>query len=276
MNKSLVMSSCRSDGVLLRADCPATTLDAAWVASFDDGLARHAAATFTAIGGWRWSYVLAINLDLALDVPAAELWPSCGDGGHTHGRGGHDGTIDSSDSDGNTDGTRSNTDGNERVRARGIGSYVTANDTSAAGALVAWEHKMGVSIGPYLDLPPSGSLVLGACPQVHDMTPGWRYMVTAPVLPSQWVLLGELDKVVPVSKRRFSSVTSTASAPLTATVKVIVSETVSIAVLTPHERTTAVVTVCAAKRNKSAPQASNDDAEVVMVLTCSETSCHCQ
>ena len=41
MNKSLIMRSCRSDGVLLRADHAGTALDATWKTSFNDFKPRH-------------------------------------------------------------------------------------------------------------------------------------------------------------------------------------------------------------------------------------------
>ena len=73
MNRSLLMRSCRDDGVLLRADKPATAIEQTWVASFDDLKPRHVWGTFSQIGTARWSYVLALSLDDPLAVPMATL-----------------------------------------------------------------------------------------------------------------------------------------------------------------------------------------------------------
>lgn len=78
MNKSLVLRSCRADGVLLRTDKPATVLDAAWAAAFDDLTPRHVNGAFTQIGSFRWSYVHGINLGAPFDVTSVDLCPECG------------------------------------------------------------------------------------------------------------------------------------------------------------------------------------------------------
>jgi len=97
INRSLVMRTCREDGVLLRAAKPITMLDAAWRSTFErtpkTSLSPPLAGpnvtnvwgTFSQVGGLRWSYVLGIGLqepfllrvaDLATtgELIAAEYW----------------------------------------------------------------------------------------------------------------------------------------------------------------------------------------------------------
>jgi hypothetical protein len=76
MNKSLVLRSCRSDGILLRPTKPATMLDAAWSASFHDLVPRYVQSAFSHIGGHRWSYVLSLNLEAEFSVTATDLHSS--------------------------------------------------------------------------------------------------------------------------------------------------------------------------------------------------------
>lgn len=73
MNKSLIMKSCRADGVLLRADKPATAIDQSFAASFDDLKPRHVWGSYSQTGAARWTYLLALNLDAPLTVPMATL-----------------------------------------------------------------------------------------------------------------------------------------------------------------------------------------------------------
>jgi hypothetical protein len=73
LNKSLLMQSCRDDGVLLRPDKPATAVDHSWVLSFDDLKPRFIWGTFSQVGSARWSYVLSLNLDQPVSVPMATL-----------------------------------------------------------------------------------------------------------------------------------------------------------------------------------------------------------
>ena len=76
MNRSLVMRSCREDGVLLRPDKPATAIEASWQASFDSLEPIYAWGTFSQVGAARWSYLLGLNLVDALRVPMESLDPA--------------------------------------------------------------------------------------------------------------------------------------------------------------------------------------------------------
>jgi hypothetical protein len=56
------------------------------------------------------------------------------------------------------------------------------------------------------------SLVLPPCPEVSQMTLGHTLWTVAPVLFGGWALLGEPEKIVKVSSRRFSGIVSTTTA----------------------------------------------------------------
>jgi hypothetical protein len=73
MNRSLLMRSCREDGVLLRPDKPATAIEQSFAASFQDLKPRHVWGTFSQVGSARWTYILSLNLDEPLSVPMATL-----------------------------------------------------------------------------------------------------------------------------------------------------------------------------------------------------------
>lgn len=78
LNKSLVMRSCRTDGVLLRPSWPATAIDASFRVTFDslDPLYLWAAHSYTC--GLTFVYLLSINLDTPLRVKLADLVPMGG------------------------------------------------------------------------------------------------------------------------------------------------------------------------------------------------------
>ena len=76
-NRSLILSSCRDDGVLLRADKPVTMLDSALrlsgFAPSQTPRAVNAWATYTQIGDLRWSYVLGLDLLAPVSVTPMDL-----------------------------------------------------------------------------------------------------------------------------------------------------------------------------------------------------------
>lgn len=229
MNKSLVMRSCRSDGVLLRADKPATLLDSTWARSFDDLQPRRVAAAFTELaGGLRWSYILAINLADPYAVSAEDL----------------------------------------------------AGGSAANPKYVVCQFGTTCSSGPFVDLASTTTpLMVPARPQLDEMTPGWSFAVAAPILSSGWVLLGEVEKIVAVSGRRFRNVVATTSMPLQATVLAAVGETVEVAVLPAGERTRPIVVRCettsaAPPRAPSLP--AGEDPDVLLTLRCpTPSTCTC-
>eukprot|EP00755_Sulcionema_specki_P019009 Sspe_Gene.68324::Locus_40308_Transcript_1_1_Confidence_1.000_Length_1877::g.68324::m.68324 len=74
MNKSLIMRSCRSDGVLLKPDKPLTALESSFVAALDN---YHFTiwGTNSDVGGYRWGYVMGLDLKEAYSVPITDIHP---------------------------------------------------------------------------------------------------------------------------------------------------------------------------------------------------------
>eukprot|EP01065_Artemidia_motanka_P022599 TRINITY_DN267_c0_g3_i1.p1 TRINITY_DN267_c0_g3~~TRINITY_DN267_c0_g3_i1.p1 ORF type:complete len:779 (+),score=186.73 TRINITY_DN267_c0_g3_i1:75-2339(+) len=111
-------------------------------------------------------------------------------------------------------------------------------------------------------------LVLPPCPQQGEDY-GMNYYVTAPVLESNWVLLGEMSKIVTASEVRFSNIVASGAA-MTARVTVTEGEEALVALLRPvdvyklfDEGTSRVVPVTARCSGAAAQ------------LVCSTTSCGC-
>ena len=88
-NRSLIMRSCRDDGVLLRADKPATMMDAAFTAlQFEGGTGAELAAINVwsthsdirrASGGSsavRFGYVLGLDLLRPFNITTADILPA--------------------------------------------------------------------------------------------------------------------------------------------------------------------------------------------------------
>lgn len=79
-NRTLIMRSCRDDGVLLRADKPITMLDSALLAVpfADDGVAIapiNVWATHSNIGPLRYGYVLGLDLNRTFSVFPRDIFP---------------------------------------------------------------------------------------------------------------------------------------------------------------------------------------------------------
>lgn len=77
--RSIVMRTCRADGVLLRPSLPLATLDLAFTKPTGKPNDNSAAPLWWAAhdnhGALRWSYFLSINSDAAVSVdPATLLW----------------------------------------------------------------------------------------------------------------------------------------------------------------------------------------------------------
>ena len=77
MNRSLVMRSCRSDGVLLRPSWPATAVDASFVHSFNSLKPLYLWTAHSLVGAHQFSLVLSINLEEPTTMTVSEI---CGGG----------------------------------------------------------------------------------------------------------------------------------------------------------------------------------------------------
>ena len=200
----LLMSLCRSDGLLLKPDKPARTIDAYWLgtvftntkSSSNSSTGEHIAPVGKALwttavvhGGLTWGYVLAaetstdwrgtpatLNLPGGSNASAGVTWlrPK-----HTSsGGGGGDGSLSGAA---------------ERERVYGIGdaqrldpAAIQLSPFSAAAPLVV--SATGTSYGDFA---------------LH---------CTAPTLSNGMYLLGELAKVVSMAAARFREVTATSAA----------------------------------------------------------------
>ena len=75
MNRSLVMRSCRSDGVLLRPSWPATALDVTFRLAFDTLRPVYLWAARSFVGSLSYVYLLSINLDAPLEISMHDVYP---------------------------------------------------------------------------------------------------------------------------------------------------------------------------------------------------------
>lgn len=186
MNRSLVLRSCREDGVLLRADKPATAIDTSWSKSFDTLKPIHAWGTFSQVGSARWSYLLGLDLVDPLRIPVSTLDPAAVEAAEAVA-----GTGDS---------------------GRSWVAYEGWHGIAASATVGSVCHKTNTCF-QLLQASGSGAgsqeLVLPRCTQVSDMMLGHTLWNVAPVLPGGWVYLGETDKIVAASGRRLYSWDST-------------------------------------------------------------------
>ena len=169
---TLVRRTARSDGVLLKPDRPALALDSVYFqeAFGKGGPKGEVTATFVEIGKLRWRFILGAALEADYDVTASDF--------------AYDGSGKETDLDG-----------------------------------VAWSRTYGDAFGPpeAADLVEYGTGPLAPGPlrltlpaQASEDDWGkytlWR---TAPRACEGlgWALLGEMDKLISISKQRFSAVT---------------------------------------------------------------------
>ena len=230
-NASLVMRSCRSDGVLLRADKPITALDVAFQHSFSaPGSINNVWSTHSAAGGYRFAYVLALNLEAPFPVSVADVWPEAPQG--------------------------------QRY--------------------IAYEYWFGVERNQFTAVDASSPYNVAACPPPADrraMCSG--YYIFAPVLPSEWVYLGEPGKIVVASAHRVAAMSGTvASHTQSATLVGAPGEVITAAFLSPNSvqqlflnarqgggGVTPVHVAC------TVPQCGQGDCSVQ--VQCSGTTCRC-
>ena len=187
-NRSLIMRSCRSDGLLLKADKPATMLDAALKASGFD----------------RWANPLAINVWGAhSDVPLLASTDADGGGSSANSTSVRFGYI-----------IGLNLVAPFNVYPHDICSRAHA---SPPNAFVAWEYwggpsregqgrsRMKAEATQTIPVTESTPLTLPATGEPKDAaTIASSYYVLAPVLQNGWVFHGEPQKIVAASSRRVS------------------------------------------------------------------------
>jgi hypothetical protein len=202
-NRSLIMRSCREDGVLLRADKPTTMLDSAFVALPFEGGGCNGSEWFdltcevinvwathsdveTSDGTVRYGYVLGLDLKAPFEVTPMDILPA-------------------------TNATRRAPAEAAAVAGERVGNSGTDGEPGVGGSSPArqyrvWEYWRGISPGP--------DTVTAACDDTHPFSvPAAEananravivsgYYIMAPVLPNGWTYLGEPGKLVVASARR--------------------------------------------------------------------------
>ena len=176
-NAALALATCRADGVLLQPAKPLTPLDATWWPS-NAASAEWLLGSYSSVGGTGalWQYIVAVDVPCATTQPlhpAADLyWPA---GAMLPERFAV---------------WRWGTECTNGERAYTPGSCISLVDTSAPGGS-------------------GGELIACTTPgtKFANGTHAWSLTTLAPLLPGPgWTLLGEPEKFVGVSSRRFSHV----------------------------------------------------------------------
>eukprot|EP01064_Diplonema_japonicum_P023541 TRINITY_DN33977_c0_g1_i1.p1 TRINITY_DN33977_c0_g1~~TRINITY_DN33977_c0_g1_i1.p1 ORF type:complete len:756 (+),score=94.55 TRINITY_DN33977_c0_g1_i1:52-2319(+) len=70
---SLISTTCRSDGILLRPDRSATTMDIAFKVGFSSVAAPNIWSTYSEAAGYRWVYILGLNLKDGIEITPLDL-----------------------------------------------------------------------------------------------------------------------------------------------------------------------------------------------------------
>mmetsp|Transcript_28175 Transcript_28175/g.52614 ORF Transcript_28175/g.52614 Transcript_28175/m.52614 type:complete len:774 (-) Transcript_28175:206-2527(-) len=183
MNRSLIMRTCRDDGLMLRADFPSVPLDKTFAVGFDAVKPVHVWATSSWLPSSSesqsqsesesesqsrsesesqsqslpYTYVVALNLDDPFEISLGDLQSSAG----------------------------------SSPTGRFIAREVMANGTLFP---LTSERLRPVDEGHSAQLP--------ACPVIDPLTAGSVFWTFAPVLANDWAYLGEVDKIVSASSRR--------------------------------------------------------------------------
>lgn len=231
LNPTVIMSSCRSDGVLLRADWPLLTLDAAFRTAFDTHGSPHVWGTHTTVSGLRWGMVLGVSTTMDIPVPFSDL------------------------------GLTPNLD------------YVVVDMWSTKNGTAAPTVK-GVSRKV-------GNFVVPTSPPPTDNSDVGSYQLLAPITTTGWCVLGDVSKVVPTSRRRFSDMIGSgtlAAGELTATLRGASGEAFTVWYLTPSATTSLLAGMTGLTPTPVQCQASycsGVDCDSEVVLRCQLGACHC-
>ena len=124
--------------------------------------------------------------------------------------------------------------------------------------------------------------MLPACSEISMLTLGSAVWSLAPVLPGGWAVLGEADKIVKSSSRRFASVVSSATG-LSVYVLLAVGETIELTVLAGvgTAAQTMLRATCTAHREDAAAEGAVrrvnrfGDVDVPKTVVCTPAGCAC-
>lgn len=292
MNKSLVMRACRSDGVMLRADTPALAIEQTWQASFDDLQPRHVWSSRVTLGaegsaknasdngaagttgagsssapGLQFTYILGLNMVSPFAVDLAKLDPEGAimkAGGA--GAGGQSGWIAFEGWHGIAN--------NELQHIAPPSPSLRYSSASSPSSSLSPSSSPQSDDG-LTDPAAAGTLFLPACPEISSLTLGSTLWTVVPILSSgAWALLGEPDKIVKVSARRFTAV-STASGGVDVDILLAVGETVTVAMYAVASRKVALVTCIAAPGDPTQAAVAYSDVDIKKRISCKSESCTC-
>ena len=245
LNKGLIERSCRADGVLLKADEPLATTDAAMLASFTAApratLTMHVWATRSTLpqspaaataphraSQAAYFYVLSVSTPRAMEMRLVE------DLGAPPG-------VD----------------------------YLLLDFWAADGSKPA-------ALAPVRAANGSAFVVPRSPPAPDNMSDGGPYQTLSPVLPNSWCLLGEARKIVGAAARRFSSVSDSGTS-MNAALRAASNESVVLWIVPPSATrsllaATGVAATAAAavvEVTCEAAACAGDDCDVPLALSCS-------
>jgi hypothetical protein len=227
LNAAEIAKSCRTDGVLLRADEPLATLGAAFTLNFasPEGRGILLWGTYSQIGALRWSYLLSVGTPSDIALPLAEL------------------------------------------------------DTTPGIAFILYDVWANIGTSTALSLkliPAGGQFVVPQSPPapIPGHSDGGTYQVLAPVLTNGWCLLGEANKTVAASHKRFALVEQTANG-LVARLRAASGEEVVLWILPPHATEATALARDPVMGICHGPTCSGEDCDTVMEVECAGTSCKC-
>ena len=257
-NRSLIMRSCRDDGVLLRPDKPMTMMDSALTALPFEG--SSGVDGQCAYGGWQGAMWDGDLTCIVLNVFATHSdIPVVGDTSETRVRFGYIFRADIGNS-----------------ASAGNFSLVPADFAPLAklsATYRVWEYWHGLRANATRD----GTVLCDrdhpfVVPPTPQFPHGSPYHVLAPVLANGWTYLGEPGKIVTASARRVRSITSTATG-------------VSVALVgSPNEVITAVLrspsasmhwVSCAANGAAGEQDGAAADEDSVARIDCEAKACSC-
>lgn len=194
-NASMILRSCDADGWLLQPSRPATALDRqilrrAFANESADPLGE-VWATYSLLGPWQWDHVLGAALAApGATVTPADLVPIRADAAF---RGGS--------SSSSVPVAAGHMDVSAALAAAAASPWASgpsvASTIAYAVDVLTWQPS-SVVVQPFDAAHP---LVLPAV-----VGPAFHLWHTAPVFTAGWALLGELEKMTPVSPRRFTSI----------------------------------------------------------------------
>ena len=73
LNKSVIMQTCRDDGVLLRVDKPITMVESSFILGFKDADPPAVWSAYSEVSGNRWGYIVGLNLNRSYPLRSLDI-----------------------------------------------------------------------------------------------------------------------------------------------------------------------------------------------------------